>query len=171
MIHITIKYDNAFDIQIQGHAGYAVKGHDIVCAAISTLYQTLVLAFQEYAYGGFQRGLFQTPWKSKTKNYRGHVIRVLDFQFDEDYNEFIKDYVPGGIIKYNSYISCSIKSDYNPDARVTIGIDSRHGKDIRKVNPEEEEILYPRDSVFYVESVDDFFGKTIIYLKELENEK
>ena len=54
---------------------------------------------------------------------------------------------------------------------MTIGIDSRHGKDIRKVNPEEEEILYPRDSVFYVESVDDFFGKTIIYLKELENEK
>lgn len=119
----------------------------------------------------FSEGLISNPLKAlvgkidnalaKTKNYRGHVIRVLDFQFDEDYNEFIKDYVPGGIIKYNSYISCSIKSDYNPDARVTIGIDSRHGKDIRKVNPEEEEILYPRDSVFYVESVDDFLEKPL----------
>ena len=51
MIHITIKYDDAFDIQIQGHAGYAEKGKDIVCAAISTLYQTMAQTIQTRQYG------------------------------------------------------------------------------------------------------------------------
>lgn len=51
MIHITIKYDEWFDIQIEGHAGYAEKGKDIVCAAVSTLYQTMVQTIQTRQYG------------------------------------------------------------------------------------------------------------------------
>lgn len=51
MIHITIKYDEWFDIQIEGHAGYAPKGSDIVCAAVSTLYQTMVQTIQTRSYG------------------------------------------------------------------------------------------------------------------------
>lgn len=51
MIHITIKYDEWFDIQIEGHAGYAPKGKDIVCAAVSALYQTLVQTIQTRHYG------------------------------------------------------------------------------------------------------------------------
>lgn len=51
MIHITIKYDEWFDIQIEGHAGYAEKGKDIVCAAVSALYQTLVQTIQTRHYG------------------------------------------------------------------------------------------------------------------------
>ena len=51
MIHITIKYDEWFDIQIEGHAGYAEKGKDIVCAAVSALYQTLVHTIQTRQYG------------------------------------------------------------------------------------------------------------------------
>jgi uncharacterized protein YsxB (DUF464 family) len=51
MIQIEINYDDAFDIQIQGHAGYAEKGKDIVCAAISTLYQTLMISFENNGYG------------------------------------------------------------------------------------------------------------------------
>ena len=94
MIHITIKYDNAFDIQIQRHAGYAVKGHDIVCAAISTLYQTLVLAFQEYAYDGFQRGLFQTSLKTgwlhanlnNGNRYLSHIHNNCDCEFAVNVN-------------------------------------------------------------------------------------
>ena len=37
MINITI-YDNGFEIE--GHAGYAQKGSDIICAAVSALSQT-----------------------------------------------------------------------------------------------------------------------------------
>ena len=51
MIQIYIKYDNAFDIQIQGHAGYAEKGKDIICAAVSALYQTLAQTIQTRQYG------------------------------------------------------------------------------------------------------------------------
>lgn len=51
MIHITIKYDEWFDIQIEGHAGYAEKGKDIVCAAVSTLYQTMAQTIQTRSYG------------------------------------------------------------------------------------------------------------------------
>lgn len=39
MIVITRKKDS---INIQGHAGYAERGKDIVCAGVSTLAQTLV---------------------------------------------------------------------------------------------------------------------------------
>lgn len=39
MIRITRRNDT---INIQGHAGYAEHGKDIVCASISTLAQTLV---------------------------------------------------------------------------------------------------------------------------------
>lgn len=34
-------------ISIQGHAGYAAIGQDIVCAAVSTLTQALVLSLEE----------------------------------------------------------------------------------------------------------------------------
>lgn len=37
------KSSNEFDLKISGHAGYAAIGSDIVCSAISTLLQTLVL--------------------------------------------------------------------------------------------------------------------------------
>lgn len=34
-------------ITIEGHAGYAPRGEDIVCAGISTLVQTLVQSFED----------------------------------------------------------------------------------------------------------------------------
>ncbi len=34
-------------ITIEGHAGYAPRGQDIVCAGISTLVQTLVQSFED----------------------------------------------------------------------------------------------------------------------------
>lgn len=38
MIEITIK---GYEIKVEGHAGYAEEGKDIVCSAVSTLVQTL----------------------------------------------------------------------------------------------------------------------------------
>ena len=43
---ITVTTDQA-RIVVSGHAGYAPLGQDIVCAAISTLTQTLIQAIQE----------------------------------------------------------------------------------------------------------------------------
>ncbi len=45
---ITIEYDpKKIEIKIRGHADYAPKGQDIVCAAVSVLGQTLALCIQE----------------------------------------------------------------------------------------------------------------------------
>ena len=46
MIKIT-KHENK--ISIEGHAGFAPSGQDIVCAAVSTLFQTLVWSIEELA--------------------------------------------------------------------------------------------------------------------------
>ena len=35
-------------ITIEGHAGYAPRGQDIVCAGISTLVQTLIQSFEDF---------------------------------------------------------------------------------------------------------------------------
>jgi uncharacterized protein YsxB (DUF464 family) len=44
MITVT-RYSSG--ITIEGHAGYAPRGQDIVCAGISTLVQTLVQSFED----------------------------------------------------------------------------------------------------------------------------
>lgn len=43
---ITISY-SPFKIEVTGHAGYADIGHDIVCAAISTLVQNLIWSIED----------------------------------------------------------------------------------------------------------------------------
>lgn len=39
---ITARWRGPCAVEIRGHAGYAEKGKDIVCAGVSTLYGTLV---------------------------------------------------------------------------------------------------------------------------------
>lgn len=47
---ITIRLNVAMGLfAVKGHAGYAPEGHDIVCAAVSTLFETLrALPYMEY---------------------------------------------------------------------------------------------------------------------------
>lgn len=51
MITIT-RYDGG--ITVKGHAGYAPHGQDIVCAAVSTLVQNMVLSISELTTGEIQ---------------------------------------------------------------------------------------------------------------------
>jgi len=44
---ITARWLGPCAIEIHGHAGYAEKGKDIVCAGVSTLYGTLVAELDE----------------------------------------------------------------------------------------------------------------------------
>ena len=37
------------EIRLNGHAGYAERGNDIVCAAVSALVQTLIYSLEEMA--------------------------------------------------------------------------------------------------------------------------
>lgn len=44
MIEITIK---GYEVRVEGHAGYAEKGKDIVCSSVSTLVQTLASSLRK----------------------------------------------------------------------------------------------------------------------------
>lgn len=44
---IRIRTDENTWVEVKGHAGYAEPGKDIVCAAVSALYETLRLALGE----------------------------------------------------------------------------------------------------------------------------
>ena len=49
MINITVirKNQNIITIEATGHSGYAPEGSDIVCSAVSTLTQNLILGLQK----------------------------------------------------------------------------------------------------------------------------
>lgn len=42
MICVNYTRDDVHHLTIRGHAGYGATGHDIVCAAVSILYETLL---------------------------------------------------------------------------------------------------------------------------------
>ena len=44
---ITVEID-ALGITVDGHAGYAESGYDIVCAAVSALTQNLIVSMKEF---------------------------------------------------------------------------------------------------------------------------
>ena len=49
MIRVTLRNDS---LVIDGHAGYARKGSDIVCAAVSALTETAELAIESLTHSG-----------------------------------------------------------------------------------------------------------------------
>ena len=90
---------------------------------------------------------------NKCKKYNGNVVRVLDIKDKKDLNKFIRQNQKGQEITFNEYLSFSNKSSYNEKANIIIYTVSKSGKDIRKYNPKESEILYSRNSKFFVENV------------------
>ncbi len=106
---------------------------------------------------------------SKLKPYEGSAIRVLDITDKDLLEEFIKRNKIDEIIEFSEYLSFSDKNDYNNDGNVFIYIKSKKAKDIRKFNPEEREILYPRNSQFVVKDVYEHNGKYHILWSD-ENE-
>lgn len=46
-------YPERHRVDVEGHAGYAPHGQDIVCAGVSTLFYTLVRALREVGAEGF----------------------------------------------------------------------------------------------------------------------
>lgn len=90
---------------------------------------------------------------NKCDNYQGNVVRVLEIQNSEELNNFLKYNKEGETISFKEYLSFSNRDDYNENANIYIYTTSKNGKDIRKFNPEESEILYSRNSKFLVEKI------------------
>lgn len=90
---------------------------------------------------------------NKCEKYKGNVVRVLDIRDKENLNKFIQQNQKGQEITFKEYLSFSDKNNYNENANIIIYTISKNGRDIRRYNPEESEVLYFRNSKFLVENV------------------
>ena len=103
----------------------------------------------------------------KMPNYEGIVTRSVSIN-SEDIDYFLKAYPEGKTMKHSEFLSTTIGKTYNPEARVQIYIKSKTGKDLRKYNELEQEILFKRNVEFKVTKIDttgNYYVK--IYLKEV----
>ena len=98
----------------------------------------------------------------KMPKYEGTVKRSLSDFGILDVDEFVESYVPGELKIFNEYLSSSTEV-YDDSFQIQYVIQSKNGRDIRKYNSTEKEILFERGSSFIVTRVD---GHTI-YMEEL----
>lgn len=103
---------------------------------------------------------------SKTKNYKGIVNRSISFMYDNDIKEFVAKHKVGHEICYNQYLSSTTELVYNEDAQVQVHILSKRGKDIRKYNQRENEVLFKREAKFYVKNMQKNDNVWSIWLEE-----
>ncbi|UWD48768.1 minor capsid protein [Clostridioides difficile] len=103
----------------------------------------------------------------KIPNYKGDVNRSLYFFDEKEKIDFLNKHQMGKEIVYNEYISTSSKGEYNLSGQVELNIISTNGKDIRKYNPQEAEILFKRNSKFITTDNFEYDGKHYITMKEV----
>lgn len=103
----------------------------------------------------------------KCKNYNGNIVRVLDITDKKELKKFIHMNRLNKPIMFNEYLSFSSKSKYNENANVIIYTVSNKAKDLRNFNPDESEILYPRNSRFIVENIKKVDGKYYLLWREI----
>ncbi|HDX6862997.1 TPA: minor capsid protein [Clostridioides difficile] len=103
----------------------------------------------------------------KMPNYKGNVNRSLYFFNEKEKIDFLNKHQIGKEIVYNEYISTSSRGEYNPSGQVELNIISTNGKDIRKYNPQEAEILFKRNSKFINTDNFEYDGKHYITMKEV----
>lgn len=103
----------------------------------------------------------------KCNDYNGTIVRVLDIRNSKKLKEFIDMNKLNKPIMFNEYLSFSNKSNYNTNANVVIYTASNKAKDLRNFNPDESEILYPRNSRFVVENIKKVNGKYYLLWREI----
>lgn len=107
----------------------------------------------------------------KTPKFEGTVQRSLEFLNEEAKQSFLSDYVIGNKVKSKQYLSSSFNKVYNEKGNVQMMIFSKNGRDIRKLNPDEQEILFKRNTVFMVLDVNEVGGCIYIYLMEVTDDE
>ena len=86
----------------------------------------------------------------KLPQYEGIVYRSLRSQEIENIEAFWEKYSPGEIVIELAYTSSSI-TVYDSSFDIQMTIQCKRGRDMRQINPEEQEILFPRGTPFLVE--------------------
>lgn len=98
----------------------------------------------------------------KMPKYEGTLYRsVSDFGIP-DVEEFIKSHVPGQPIQFREYLSTS-EAVYDDSFAIQYVIQSKSGRDIRKFNSGEKEILFERNTWFIPTKIEG----NIIYMEEM----
>ena len=88
----------------------------------------------------------------KMPKYEGVVYRSLTFE-NEELIKFANKTQVGREVIFHSYTSTSTnKSFYHENPSVVIKINSKNGRDIRRYNPKENEILYDRNMKFLIKN-------------------
>lgn len=110
----------------------------------------------------------------KLPTYRGMANRHISFdlQGEEAMKEFLESHGEGEFVQYLAYTSASTDPEgylVEGDLTVSIMIESETGRNLEGYgNNFESEILFPRNSVFYVDRVEmDSDGKPVIYIEEV----
>lgn len=110
----------------------------------------------------------------KLPTYRGMANRHISFdlQGEEAMKEFLESHGEGEFVQYLAYTSASTDPEgylVEGDLTVSIMIESETGRNLEGYgNNFESEILFPRNSVFYVDRVEmDSDGKPVIYMEEV----
>lgn len=99
--------------------------------------------------------------------YEGIVQRSLMLD-NEQLKKFLKLHQDGFIIKYKAYTSTTVGTRYNDYSNVELLIKSTNGKDIRKYNKEEQEILFKRNTEFKVIKKEKINSIYYIYMEEID---
>lgn len=84
--------------------------------------------------------------------FHGPVLRTLDLNRD-DLIKFAKIHQIGNTVSYPAFTSTSIAAGYQENPSVILHIHSKSGRDIRAYNPEEQEVIFARNSRFKVLNV------------------
>lgn len=98
----------------------------------------------------------------KMPTYQGVLYRSLSDFGIPDVQKFIASYKPGTIKIFSEFLSSSIEV-YDDSFPIQYVITSKTGRDIRNFNSQEKEILFERNSAFYITKVVD----NVIYMEEM----
>lgn len=82
--------------------------------------------------------------------YKGTVYRSLRSEEMVDAAAFQALHQPGQIVTYSAYTSSGTEV-YDPSMDIQLVIQSKRGRDMRKYNPAEKEVLFSRNSRFVVD--------------------
>lgn len=86
----------------------------------------------------------------KLPEYTGMVYRSVSAASLDDVEAFEQTHKTLGYIRYYAYTSTSADAPYDPTMEYQFVIRSRHGRDMRRYNPLEQEVLFKRGTVFII---------------------
>jgi len=102
----------------------------------------------------------------KTPEYNGDITRTTRLQ-GRSLDDFVEAHQPGRTVVYGTYTSFTTGDDFLADYNIKIYVNnSRRGRDIRRHNQNENEVLYQRGARFKVIDAKEDDGIHHIYLEE-----